>query len=134
MIDIENQVFDKVAKALRAKYKGIYVNSEPLDVPPAFPAVTLYQRSTSAYERSQTAESRENHATVMYETDVYSNLSNGAKQQAKAIFADINTLMEQMGFIRTFGQPVDNFADTSIYRFKGRYKGVVSKDHIIYTS
>lgn len=134
MIDIENQVFDKVAKALRAKHSGIYVNSEPLDVPPAFPAVTLYQRSNAAYERSQTAESRENHATVMFEADVYSNLANGAKQQAKAIFAEIDTLMEQMGFIRTFGQPVDNFADTSIYRFKGRYKGVVSKDHIVYTN
>lgn len=134
MIDIENQVFDKVAKALRAKHRGIFVNSEAIDIPSAFPAVSLYQRSNVAYERSQTAESRENHATVMYEVDVFSNRANGAKQQAKEIFAEIDTLMQQMGFIRTFGQPVDNFADTSIYRFKGRYKGVVSKDHIVYTN
>lgn len=134
MIDIENVVFNAVATALRAKHEGIFVTGEAIDVPSAFPAVSFLERSNSALEKTQTAESRENHAVLMYEADVYSNLGSGKKQQAKAIAAEIDALMEQMGFIRTFGQPIDNFADTSIYRYKLRYKGIVGKDNTIYTN
>lgn len=134
MIDIESTVFNTVAKPLRANHKGIFVSGEAVDVPSSFPAVTIVEKSNAAYERTQTAESRENHAVLMYEIDVYSNLAKAKKQQAKSISAEIDALMEGMGFIRTFGQPVDNFADTSIYRYKLRYKGIVGKDYTIYTS
>lgn len=133
MIDIESKVFNTVAKPLRAHYGGIFVSGETIDIPPAFPAVSLVERSNSAYAQTQTAESRENHAVLMYEADVYSNLASSKKQQAKAIAGEIDALMEGLGFIRTFGQPIDNLADPSIYRYKLRYKGVVGKDNIIYT-
>ena len=134
MIDIESTVFNTVAKPLRANHKGIFVSGEAVDVPSSFPAVTIVEKSNASYERTQTAESRENHAVLMYEIDVYSNLAKAKKQQAKSISAEIDALMEGMGFIGIFGQPVDNFADTSIYRYKLRYKGIVGKDYTIYTS
>ncbi len=133
MIDIESIVFNSVAKPLRARYDGIFVSGEAIDAPPSFPAVSLIERSNAAFANTQTAESRENHAVLMYEVDVYSNLASGKKQQAKAIVGEIDALMESLGFIRTFGQPIDNFADPSIYRYKLRYKGIVGKDNIIYT-
>lgn len=70
----------------------------------------------------------------MYEADIYSNLASGKKQQAKEIAAKIDTVMHKLGFIRTFGQPIDNFADTSVYRYKLRYKGVVDRNYTVFTS
>lgn len=134
MIDIESTVFSTVAAVLREEYDGIFVSGEAVSVPTAFPAVTLVERSNSVYEKMQTADRRENHAVLMYEADIYSNLASGKKQQAKEIAAKIDTIMQNLGFIRTFGQPIDNFADTSVYRYKLRYKGIVGRNYTVYTS
>lgn len=134
MIDIESTVFSAVAAVLRKEYDGIFVSGEAVSVPTAFPAVTLVERSNSVHEKMQTADRRENHAVLMYEADIYSNLASGKKQQAKEIAAKIDAVMQNLGFIRTFGQPIDNFADTSIYRYKLRYKGVVGRNYTVYTS
>lgn len=134
MIDIESTVFNAVASLLREQYSGIFVSGEAVDVPNAFPAVSLVEKSNSVYEKMQTADHRENYATLMYEADIYSNLASGKKQQAKEIAAKVDTAMESFGFIRTFGQPIENLADTSIYRYKLRYKGIVDKNYTIFTS
>lgn len=134
MIDIESQVFDYVAKALRTKYKGIFVSGLPTDTPSTFPAVCLWEQSNQALSTSQTAQSRENHAQLMYQVEVYSNLASGKKQQAKEIAALIDEKMQELGFIRTFGQPVPNIADMTIFRYTTRYSGVIGKDNILYTS
>ena len=135
MIDIASAVFDRVASALREHYDGIFVVSVPSDTPSKFPAVCLWEQSNSAYEKSQTAECRENHAKLMYQCEVYSNLKSGKKQQAREIAALVDEKMQEMGFIRTFGQPVPNVADMTIYRYTLRFSGIVSKDsHIVYTS
>lgn len=134
MIDIESTVFSTVAAVLREEYDGVFVSGEAVSVPTAFPAVTLVERSNSVYEKMQTADRRENHAVLMYEADIYSNLASGKKQQAKEIAAKIDTIMQNLGFIRTFGQPIDNFADTSVYRYKLRYKGIVGRNYTVYTS
>lgn len=134
MIDIENQVFDTVAKALRAEFKGILVVSTDTDAPSKFPAVCFWEQSNSAFASTQTAHSRENHAELMYQGNIYSNLVNGGKQQCRKIAAVIDREMEKLGFIRIFGQPVLNPADTSISRYVLRYKGIIGRDGYVYTS
>lgn len=61
MIDIESAVFSAVAAALRKEYDGIFVSGEAVDVPTAFPAVTLMERSNAAYEKTQTAAKTTRH-------------------------------------------------------------------------
>lgn len=134
MIDVENQVFDNVAKALRAKFKGIWVVSCDTDAPAKFPAVCFWEMSNVADESTQTAHSRENRAELIFQGSTFSNLEKGAKQQCRKIVAVIDEVMEKLGFIRIFGQPVPNPADTTVYRYISRYKGVVDKDGYVYTS
>lgn len=134
MIDVENYVFNTVATALRKRFKGIFAVSTDTDAPSKFPAVCLWEQSNNAYAKTQTALSRENHAELMYQCNIYSNLSGGGKTQCREIAAVIDKEMEKMGFIRTFGQPVSNPADNSISRYVMRFKGIVSTDGIVYTS
>ncbi len=134
MIDVENYVVDKVAKALRAEFKGIFVVSTDTDAPSKFPAVCFWEQSNVPLASTQTAHSRENHTELMYQGNIYSNLTSGGKQQCRKIAAVIDRVMTGMGFIRIFGQPVLNPSDTSISRYSVRYKGIAGKDGYIYTS
>lgn len=134
MIDIESTVFDRVATALGEQFGEIYVASVPLaGAPPELPAVCLWEQSNTAYGNTQTSESRENHAKLMYQCEVYSNLEDGKKEQARELAAAVDEVMEGLGFTRTFGQPVPNLADNTIYRYTTRYEGVVGTDNIIHT-
>lgn len=133
MIDIETDVFDTVAKVVREKYPGIFMSGEQTNSPASFPAVTIVEQDNSVYQKMRTT-AIENAVQVMYEVNVFSNLSGYKKQQAKEILTVIDGEFEKMGFTRTFREPVDNLQDGSIYRYVARYEGVADKDFWIYTS
>lgn len=135
MIDFENQIFTMIVKSLRSKYgKGIFVTGENVStIQKQFPAVSIIQKSNDILFQTRTMENNENHATVMIEVDVYSNLEKGKKQQAKEITALINDIFVEHNFVRIFSEPLDNLSDMKIYRIKSRFKAVIGKNGMIYT-
>ena len=132
MIDIETSIFDTVAKAVRAEYPKIFITGEYVKVPPKFPCVSLMEMDNQSYQRTEDSGSSENHVSVMYEVDVYSNKSVGKKSECKAIAALIDEQMLALGFARTMLQPIPNLDDATIYRMVGRYSAIISKDKEIF--
>ena len=132
MINVENEIFSIVANAVRAVYPDIYISGEYVQSPPTFPAVSLVEMDNTAYVRTQSSDSVENHAELMYEVDVYSNKSSGKKSECKAIATLIDNEMAALGFSRSMLQPIPNMDDATIYRIKGRYRAVASKDKVIF--
>lgn len=132
MIDIENELFRILATKLRARYSNIYITGDYAIVPPSFPCVSIVEMDNTPYRRTQTQNDMENHVTVMYEVDVFSNKTSGKKSECKAIIALIDEEMLKLGFDRTFLNPLPNQENTTVYRMKGRYVAVVSKDQAIY--
>ena len=132
MIDVESQVFQQVADAFRATYPNGFIAGEYVSQPPKFPAVSVVEMDNVVYQNGIDSASIEDFAGVMYQVDVYSNLNKGKKAQAKAIIALIDEQFEQMGFARTFLNPIQNFNDATIYRMTARYQAVVGKDERIY--
>lgn len=130
MIDIENQVIDMVIKALREKFKTIYVYGEAVQVPAGYPCVTIVEQNNSVAQKYIDSGGIENAVDVMYEVNVYSNLSKGKKQEAKSIRNIVNDIMERVGFVRTISQPVINLNDTSIYRILTRYEARIDSNFI----
>lgn len=122
MIDIENQVVDMLTKALREKFEPIYVYGEAVKVPAGYPCVTIVEQNNSVAQQYIDSGGIENAIDVMYEINVYSNLSKGKKQEAKRILNFINDILDKAGFVRTISQPVANLNDTSIYRILSRYE------------
>ena len=115
MIDIESQVFTRVSRAVREKYPNSFVTGEYVKSPSEFPAVSLVEMNNLPYEKTMTVNP-ENHVTVTYEVNVYSNLVRGKKSECKSICAIIDNEMAAMGFIRTSLSPVPNMDDATIYR------------------
>lgn len=132
MIDIESMIFTPIATALRTEYSGIFVTGEYVPAPAKFPAVSIVEMDNTPDVRTQTNVNLENHAVVMYQVDVYSNLSKGKKAQCKAIIASIDAQFAQIGFTRTYLNPVPNLNDATIYRMVARYQAVVGQDYTIY--
>ena len=132
MIDIENEVFDRVAKRVREQFPNIFMTGEYVMSPPSFPVASLVEMDNSALESTMDSGSNENHANVMYEVNVYSNKTSGKKTECKSILALIDTEMTAMGFVRSTLTPVPNEYDSTIYRMVGRYRAAVSTDYKIY--
>lgn len=132
MIDVENEIFNIVAKAVRTAYPDIYMSGEYVKSPPKFPAVLLVEMDNAVYTKSQTSDNVENHADLLYELNVYSNKTKGKKSECKEIATLIDNEMSALGFSRTMLQPIPNMDDATIYRITGRYKAVVSKNKIIF--
>lgn len=132
MVDVENEILTKIATALRAVYDSISIYGEYVKSPATFPAVTIEEKTNSVFERTSDSSSVENHATVMYEINVYSNKKTGKKSECKEIFSIIDSEFAEMGFTRTMKEPIPNMDDATIYRILGRYTAVVSTNNIVY--
>lgn len=131
MIDIENDIFDYVAKTLRAEYSGLLVISDFVEAPAKFPVVTLVEADNRILQRVRT-DNMENGVSVMYELNVYSNKAVGKKSEAKAIANSADAIFNELGFTRTFREQVPNLKDATIYRIVCRYEAVVDKNLVIY--
>ena len=132
MIDCENDIFNDVATHVRVKYPDIYMVGEYVKTPSRFPCVSLVEMDNQSYQRTEDSGNVENHISVMYEVNIYSNKQVGKKAECKAIAALIDERMLALGFARTMLQPIPNLDDATIYRMVGRYSAVISKDKVIY--
>ena len=127
MIDIENDVFNAVATALRTEHVGIWVSGEFVDSPAKFPAVTIVESDNRVFERMRTRRI-ENAVRVMYEVQIYSNKASGKKAEAKAIADTADGVFARLGFTRTMRSQVANLKDATIYRIVCRYEAVVGEN------
>ena len=132
MIDVENEIFSKVAESVRTAYPTVFMSGEYVRTPPKFPFVSLVEMSNTAYDLTQSSGGLENHASLMYEVNIYSNKKSGKKSECKEIATLIDNEMATLGFSRTMLQPIPNMDDATIYRMTGRYTAVVSKDKKLY--
>ena len=115
MIDIENEVFDRVAKRVREQFPNIFMVGEYVSSPSSFPAVSLIEQDNSIRESTIDSGSNENHVNVMYELNVYSNKTVGKKSECKAIATLIDSEMTAMGFVRSTLTPVPNEYDSIVW-------------------
>lgn len=122
MIDIEAQVFNTVANALRAIYgDGISIDGEYVETPSVFPSVSLVEDDNSEVETNRTlARLPETATNLMYTANVYSNKATGKKTEAKAIMDVVDGCMRNLGFRRTMRSQLPN-VDRTIYRVTARY-------------
>ena len=132
MINVEPEIFNIIAQSVRMAYPGACVVGEYVKSPSRFPSVSIVEINNVAYENTQTSGSLENHTDITYEVNIYSNKTSGKKSECKAIASLIDNEFATLGFSRSMLQPIPNMDDATIYRMLGRYRGVVSKDKVVY--
>lgn len=132
MIDIEVDVYDIVYQKAVKQFPTLFMTGEYVRSPSSFPCVSLVEMDNTAYRKTQTSDSVENHAEVVFELNTYSNKTNGRKAECRAIMVFLDSVMGSLGFTRMMMKPIPNLNDATIYRMVARYKAVVSNDKKIY--
>ena len=132
MIDVENEIFNIIASEIKKEYTEAFVISEYVKTPPKFPCVSLIEMDNYSYQKTEDSGSNENHISVMYELNIYSNKQSGKKSECKKLASLIDGQMLALGFARIMLQPIPNINDATIYRMVGRYSAVISKNKEIY--
>ncbi len=131
MIDIENQVFDRLCVYLEAKRPGINMSGDTLNAPTEFPCVALEEVDNYPDRRTQDSIHPENHAIIVLEATVYSNKAVGRKQEARAIAGEVSDLIQSLGFTRISMNPAP-VPGGGHYRLKLRFRAEVSAMEQIY--
>ena len=116
------KIFDPIATALREQFNGIYVTGEYVDAPPQFPAVSIIEADNYLDYEKASSKADEEYSIVMYEVEVFTNLTSGKQKQARDILEFIDAILYDLNFIRLSAMPVPNMANTSIYRLVARYR------------
>lgn len=114
------------------KSNPIFMTGEYIDSPSKFPAVSIIEASNVVYQKMRTTKI-ENHAKVMYEVNIFSNLSGFRKAESEAILSVVDDEFAKLNFTRIMWTPASNIQDATIYRIVARYEGVVDGDGVIYT-
>ena len=131
MIDYSNQIFSWLTYSLREKFPKIFTTKSETTAPPMFPAVSVVQKNNAVYQRTRDA-CLENHVSVMFEINIYTNGKDDKEQQAAEIRDMISDLMMSIGFARISCEPTPNLEDMSIYRITMRFTAVIGKDGLVY--
>jgi hypothetical protein len=132
MINIENEIFDRVSTSVRVKFPNVNMTGEYVKSPSSFPHISIEEKDNSVHTSTQTSTENENHAVLMYEVNVYSNKARGKKTECKELISIVDNEIGKMGFTRTMLQPIPNIDDATIYRLTARYTAIVSKNKMIY--
>lgn len=126
MIDIENLVCDRVFRAVNAAFPNAVCYAEYVEVPEAFPCVTIYEADNRSYRPSDDNQLSDHQASVMYQVDTYSNKQTGRKEEAKQIADIVDATMLSMKFSRNMRSQIPN-VDRTIYRVTMRFEAVVGE-------
>lgn len=131
MINIENQVFDGLTKALTVSMPTIKTSSVYTNTPSSYPFVSIEEIDNSVYERGMDSCKTENFANVSYEIVVFTKSQNTKKTEAVSIAQLVDAYMETIGFVRDMKYARQNDNETE-YRIYLRYSGVISQSQVIY--
>ena len=120
MVDIESSVIDRVVKAFLEQYpNGSYSGEEITAAPTKWPHLNIIE-----YDNYDTDYARLESSTVVYDVNVYSNKTSGAKQECRAVLNLVDDAMRTFGkWNRLYARQTKN-ADSRIYRMSARYRGV----------
>lgn len=161
MLDFETNIYNTITRNLKNRYQDIvdYMNTnyakdpsglpwyppsstnisnpifmtgEYIDSPSKFPAVSIIESSNVVYQKMRTIKI-ENCAKVMYEVNVFSNLTGYRKAEAEAIMSVIDDEFSNLNFTRVMWTPASNIQDATIYRVVARYEAVINEEGRIYT-
>lgn len=130
MIDIEREVYTKVARTLRAEFPGIDVSGTYVASPSTLPHVSFEETDNYCPEQYIDNGDTQKFSVVTYTANVYSNKTTGRKQECRKILAKIDDMMYAMNFVCVGHATVPNLEDSTICRMTANYRAVTDGEHL----
>ncbi len=137
MIDIESELFDIITNTIHSytrdgnqPFLNAFITSTYVDKLPTFPTVMMEETDNYEYGNGIDSSRIEKYANVVFTFNVYTS-GLKKKSEGKELLNVIDSKMKELGFTRTFSEPmvIDN---PNLYRYIARYNGIVSNTKTIY--
>ena len=132
MIDYQNEVFTKVATAVRSKHEGATVTGEYTRSPSKFPTLTLDEIENVTVKELVDSSDVEKFSGVTYRLQVFSNKVGGKKAEAREIFATADSVMLGLGFRRITYAPTPEIYESTIYSITATYEAIIGANGFVY--
>lgn len=132
MIDYQNEIFTKVATAVRSKHKGATVTGEYTRRPSKFPTLTLDEIENVTVKELVDSSDVEKFSGVTYRLQVFSNKVGGKKAEAREIFATADSVMLGLGFRRITYAPTPEIYESTIYSITATYEAIIDANGFVY--
>ncbi len=125
MINIEDKIINEMYEAVMAVSPNANIVSEYVRKPQSFPHVSIIEQYNNTHQRAATLSSIDHASDLMYEVNVYSNLTVGKKNEVKTIMSAICDRFSALGFLRNSTMVTPNVEDSTIYRMTARFERVI---------
>lgn len=117
-------IYDYVATAIDTVERPVYCNARLEVAPESFPACYIVETGSAAQQRNYTLGFTDEQVRRDFEVQVFSNLENGALEQAESIMDDVRAAFRRLYFIENFVGRIDNI-DPTVVRMVGRFHRVI---------
>jgi len=119
-----NGIFTVIRNAVKAEIPGANVTMTYSPTPTVFP--TVFVREIGRFTPTQTAvfSNQQDISEITWEAQVFSNVKDGAKEQAYDLMEIVDSAFRSIYFIKTFESPVEQ-GDKTRYCLVARYRRVV---------
>lgn len=119
-----NAIFTAIRNAVKAEYANANCVQTYSLTPSKFPTVFAREIGHFTPQQAWTLTNAQDISERTWEVQVFSNLSNGSKEQAYDILDICKGAMRSLYFLETFEQPIDQ-QDKSIYCIVARFRRVI---------
>lgn len=130
MIDYSNEIFNAVAEHLRSLFSGIRVVGEYVNSPTRFPCVTI-DEIENVPEHLDSARVNK-YARIVYRVQVFSNLENGKRAQAREIYNAVDAKLQELGLFAKTYTSTPAVYNSEIYSITATYEAVIDLNGVIY--
>lgn len=129
MIDVSNEIFTVLAKAVRENHSPVTVIGENVRVPNKFPCVTIDEiyNVPSQLDMSNT----EPFAEVTYRVQVFCT-GEGKRSQARKIFQTVSDACFDLNLTRKTYTTTPDVYNSSVYQITATFEATVRRDGMIF--
>lgn len=122
MIDIYDEVYTEVAKALRSAYPGIFVTGDEESFPPKkLPCVAVIYADNYFPRERKDSSLTEKYSAVTLVVRVYTSRESGKRKQAREIAQVADEVLTKLNFMRDGFAPQTTLANGTIFWTAARY-------------
>lgn len=129
MINIESKLYTEIKELLKTNKMDVSISTDIYLAPSKLPHIAIVEETSTTYEKTIDTSSNENHCNIVIEINVYSNKTNGRKQESLGIFSVVNDYLIRKGFLRLSKLAIPQ---STIFLLRGRYSGIVDKNYNVY--
>lgn len=122
MIDIYDEVYTKIATAMREAFPGLYVTGEDQNFNPAkLPCLSIVDADNYVPRGTTDSSLRQKYANVALLVAVYSSRESGKRKQAKDILNAVDEMLFALNFTRESRTPQTPLNNSAVFWMAARY-------------